>query len=249
MPLQSVAVTQTIPLTFLENLGVRPAIRYISSYSVSGCAQKLVSDGIAQHYSSANKATQAAQVEAVIVSSVATGQWGWNDAASAHKLICDKSSSEGTLLAGSEWIKFWGLFFGKEPEAAASHCETEERYTCNSVAASSISAASSHLTSSFSYQVPTAVFATRRDYSAWGGANGYVIPTAAYKVALIQDAGATMPDMSAYAEFSSSNEYFFPLMNISSFHAAIRDVDVIVDEGYPHHNNWAQLNSPWRTAS
>jgi len=249
VPLQSVAVTQTIPMTFLENLGVRPTIKYISQYSVSGCAQKLVTDGTAQFYSSANKAAQAATVEAVIVSSVAAGQWGWNDPNSTHKLICDKSSSEGTLLAGAEWIKFWGLFFGKETEAATSHCETEARYTCNSVAASSIMAASSHLTASYAYQVPTAVFAQRSAYCS--GGDGFCISTAEYKVALIQDAGATMPDLTAYASYFSGSEYFFPAANASVFHAAIQHVDVIVSETYPHHYTWAQLigSSVYDTAS
>ena len=247
VPLQTVAVTQTIPLTFLENLGVRPSIKYISQYSVSGCAQKLVSDGSAQVYASASKATQAASVDAVIVSSVATGQYGWDDAASVDKLICDKASSETTLLGGSEWMKFWGLFFDKSTEAAASHCETEGRYTCNSVAASSIAKVSSHLTTSYSYQVPTAVFAKRMDGSSWGGNNGYFISTAPYKVALIQDAGATMPDLSAFSAFyqSGSNEYYFPLADVAQFHLAIKNVDVIVDEGYPFHQTWANLQTQY----
>ena len=105
VPLQSIAVTQTVPLTFLENLGVRTTIKYISQYSVSACAQKLVDDGLAAQYSSSAKATQAAEVEAVIVSSLATGSYGWNDPNSTSKLICDKSTSEPTLLAGAEWIK------------------------------------------------------------------------------------------------------------------------------------------------
>ena len=48
--------TRFVQPSFLENLGVRTAIKYISSYSVSSCAQKLVADGSAAHYASASKA-------------------------------------------------------------------------------------------------------------------------------------------------------------------------------------------------
>jgi hypothetical protein len=249
VPLNSVAVTQTIPMTFLENLGVREKIKFISQFSVSGCAQKLVSDGSAAVYSSADKATQAASVEAVIVSSVAGGEWGWNDEASEHKLICDKSSSEPTLLAGAECIKFWALFFDKPTEAAASHCETEARYTCNSVAASSISAASSHMTSNYMYQTPTAVFMSTESWN-----NAHVIYTTPYKVALIQDAGSVMPDLSAFSAYyiAASSKYSFDYTNtaaLAAFHSAIQNVDVIVAETYPHHMDWATLHTTFTTAS
>jgi hypothetical protein len=260
VPLQSIGVTQTIPLTFLENLGERTAVKFISSYSTSSCAQKLVDTGAASIYDY-DDAARAAEVEAVIVSGVQS--WDWSDADSMDKLICDKSSSEPTLLAGAEWIKFWGLFFDKATAAATSHCETEARYTCNSIAASSISAASSHLTTSYAYQVRTAVFVSVNLWAEYFEGDGnseenyhdaFDISTAAYKVALVQDAGATYPDLSAFGDYyvEASNVYRFLMSDataVAQFHAAIANVDVLVDEGSPHHRDWATLNTQYDTAS
>ena len=65
----------------------------------------------------------------------------------------------------------------------------------------------------------------------------------------IQDAGATYPDLSAFASYMSGSEYFFPLANVADFHLALKDVDVIIDEGYPFHETWASLQTIYDVAS
>ena len=88
--------------------------------------------------------------------------------------------------------------------------------------------------------MPVVAFAMYYDYSSWGGASGYKINMPAYKNVFVHDAGATLPDMTAYAAYASTSwagafeGYAFTTAQVAEFHAAIATVDVIIDETYPN---------------
>jgi hypothetical protein len=224
-PLQNVILTQTPPVPFLETLGARDTISVASPYTTSACMAKKVADGDAAAYvsNSADAAAHAlqnanAQVEAIFSDPYGTSVWA--DSASASKLICASPSYETTPTGAAEWLKFFGYFFGADALAQTGFCATSARYSCNSLAASSISSESARLgSSSYSYQVPRVLFASLH----WSG--DFSIQMTPYKNKLVMDAGATYPDLSAYESFRQqhwtgayTSGFQFPAANASSFH-------------------------------
>ena len=148
--------------------------------------------------------------------------------------------------------QFFALFYQTTAQATdqtlnseSLFCKAEARYLCNSISASAISAQLTRASTAIgaataAYQVPVVAFAMYYDYSAWGGASGYKINMPAYKNVFVHDAGATLPDMTAYAAYASTSwagafeGYAFTTAEVAEFHAAIATVDVIIDETYPN---------------
>jgi hypothetical protein len=193
VPLESVVLTQTPPVAFIETIGARSAIAVASEYTTSACLAQLVEDGSVETYSS-ETSYGGDEYDAIF-----TDPWSlssWSDSSSTDKLICSADSYEEDPVGSAEWLKFYGFFFDAAPTATAAFCATSSRYACNSMAASSISTQSLSAEFNVKYQVPTAVFAS---YSSWS--NTYLIEMVPYKNKFVMDAGATYPDLSAFAEF------------------------------------------------
>jgi len=110
VPLEKVAVTQSVTLTFLEMLGVRDKIIVASEYASSACVAKKVADGDAQamiqhrNDETAHAALMAnGELDAIFSDPYYTGVW--YHAPSASKVVCEASTYEETPLGNGEWIK------------------------------------------------------------------------------------------------------------------------------------------------
>eukprot|EP00468_Gymnochlora_sp_CCMP2014_P014816 CAMPEP_0167769282 /NCGR_PEP_ID=MMETSP0110_2-20121227/17212_1 /TAXON_ID=629695 /ORGANISM="Gymnochlora sp., Strain CCMP2014" /LENGTH=666 /DNA_ID=CAMNT_0007658201 /DNA_START=5 /DNA_END=2006 /DNA_ORIENTATION=+ len=115
IPLRTVAVEETLSLTFLELLGQRGTVRYVQSpqYVTSGCLRFLINEGSigALEPAAGNvdlRTTQVSSVDAVITGS--------------------QSPDSKSLLSTA-------LFFNKEVEASAMFNATASRYNCHKRAA------------------------------------------------------------------------------------------------------------------
>ena len=109
-PLEKVAVTQSVTITFLEMLGVRDKIIVASEYTSSACVAKKVADGdcqaMVQHRDdeTAHAALMAnGELDAIFSDPWYTGSW--HHAPFAPKVVCEASTYEETPLGNGEWIK------------------------------------------------------------------------------------------------------------------------------------------------
>ena len=110
VPLEKVAVTQSVTLTFLEMLGVRDKIVVASEYASSACVAKKVADGDAlamiQHRN--DETAHAALMANGEIDAIFSDPWytkSWYHAPSASKVICEASTYEESPLGNGEWIK------------------------------------------------------------------------------------------------------------------------------------------------
>lgn len=232
VPLNKVAVTESVPNTFLEQLGVRDKIVVASQYSSSACISKKVADGSAEAYvsHSSDADAHALQMSDSSVDAIFSSPWytsSWAHTASVSKLICESSTEELSPLGSAEWVKFFGYLFGKTTEAHAAYCGTVSRYQCNSLVATNQNMGS--------YQVPKVLFTSL----GWGG-NHYQIQMPPYKSQFVHDAGGVYPDLSAYEAFkvmhfsgTQVSRFEFPKANMSLFHEVLQLADVLIDETTP----------------
>ena len=240
VPLQKVALTETVTNTFFEELDIVDHIKVASPLSTSSCLAKKLEDGSTTAYVSSGDAHVAqmadAEIEAVVTSPYNVGAGQPHHVSQPHgaKVICESSTADPSPLASAEWVKFWGYFFGKSTEAEASFCATESRYTCNSLVAKQKNVDS--------VAVPKVVFASAP--SQWGAASIAMPP---FKDIFVHDAGGVYPDMSAYESykklhFSGTQVSGYDFTgDTASFHAALKEADVIVDETWPHGQTLASI--------
>ena len=234
VPLQKVAVTQTVTNTFLERLNVRDKIAIASKYSTSACLTKRVADGDEYEYVAHSEATAEAHatqmsdslIDAIFSDPWKTSAWKEGHAASFGKVICEASTYEKSPLGSAEWIKFFGYLFDVDP--ADAYCGTTSIYQCQSLTAVKKNNRNPA-------DVPKVLFASK------DGQGDFSIQTPAYKTKFASDAGGAYPDMSAFSAFQQTAQgtgaisgYKFPAAHKSDFHAALRMADVLIDETYPH---------------
>jgi len=262
VPLQSVVLTQTVPVAYIEAVGARAAIKVASPYTTSACLAKMVGDGTTETYVSApwdassapeQQAAHEAQMANEAHDAIFSDPWGsgsWGHAESASKLICAAATYETDPVAGAEWVKFFGYFFDASPSAEASFCATSSRYACNSLVASSIASEAAKSGSPYSYQVPMALFASKDYYGQ------YSIQMTPYKNKAVMDAGATYPNLAPFKDYESmhwsgayTQGFKFPAENASIFHEVLALADVIIDESYPNGKTLDDLVTDYGLAS
>lgn len=247
VPLAKVAVTQTPPNTFLEMLGVRDKIAVASGYTTSVCIAKKIADGDALTFIShaQDSAAHAQQMNDHEVDAIFADPWStsaWQHAPSASKVICAAPTYERSPLASAEWIKFFGYFFGKEPEANTAYCGTHSRYACNSLVAN-------HMTTNLAH-TPRVLFASR----SWNG--NLSLQMAPYKTVFARDAGGVYPNLAAYERFKQMHwtgtqvaGFTFGGADIDEFHSALRLADVLIDESYPHGQTLKMIGQEYQLPS
>lgn len=91
VPLQNVAVTQSVPNTFLEALGVLDKISVASEYTTSACIAKRVADGAAEAFvsHSSDETAHAEQMGDPALDAIFSDPWytsSWHHAPSAGKV-------------------------------------------------------------------------------------------------------------------------------------------------------------------
>ena len=232
VPLQSVAVTDTTIIAFLEKLGLRETIAYADfSYAVNPClhaARALdEADGIQQATASPNAYYSPGDPEeyAAMMDSV-DAIFGSSADPSQPKSVAFTATADPGPLHRSEWIKFVSLFFNKEAQAEGAFAEIAERYECTVAGGSAVP----------EDERPGVAFI---NYNSWADPPEYQVSVAAYKVALIADAGGRNVDLSdvevqvnawtgdvSHVGFASAAELFAYL--------EANDVSVVIDEAYSY---------------
>jgi len=214
IPLRSVAVDETVGLTFLELLEERTTIKFVGSlqFVTSGCVRALVDQGLAETLESAFggnatlRATQLASVDALI---------GGNSPNPDPKSFAFSSTADPGPLHRAEWIEFFALFFNKEYEASVLFNSTVSRYECHKRAAL--------------FQRSNKVVAWIAEYDFLDPIQ-YIVSTSDYKKQFVEDAGGIFfePSQTVYTDQQA-------------FLAAISDVDLVIDEDYVFDSNQATL--------
>ncbi len=253
-PIRSVAVSQTPPITFLELLGQRTAIKVAPTLTTSSCVTKLLEEGDAAAYISASTSdadqmsAHSAQMNDDDVEMIISDPWGtdnWADSASRPKVVCDASTYETTPLGGAEWLKFFAPFFGIN--AGEAYCAVSSRYSCNSIASSSFTSNAAALgLEAYTYRVPKVLFVSKD----WNG--DFTINMAPYWNSMLYDAGGDYPNLDAYAALKTTHftgshvsGFKFPSAQNATFHAALALADVIIDQSYPFGHTTTSLQTAY----
>uniref|UniRef100_A0A7S3YMP4 Uncharacterized protein n=1 Tax=Lotharella globosa TaxID=91324 RepID=A0A7S3YMP4_9EUKA len=203
IPIERLAVEQTVAATFLEFFGIRDTIKYMDlTYVTSGCLRVLGEQGNITKFESAfgNTTVRAKQIEDV--EAVLTYQ-----ASSEPKSIAFSATTDPGPLHRAEWGEFLSLFFNLEKTAADIFAGTVDRYTCHTE--------QGQLRATSGRKV--VAWVSRQTYPEVS----YTIDTAAYKRQLIEDAGGIM-------HAPASTSFATP----EAFADAVSGVDVLIDETY-----------------
>ncbi|GAB5371675.1 hypothetical protein AAMO2058_001600200, partial [Amorphochlora amoebiformis] len=222
IPLQSVAVAETVAATFMEMLGLREVIRFMGlTYVTSGCLRVLGAQGAIEPFegdprfgaNSTKRNIQIASVDAVIASEF--DSQGTTDS----KFITYSATADPGTLHRAEWIEFLSLFFDKELEASLSFNGTVERYNCHRAGAQS--------EDRFLSGNKTVAWLAYSSFS-----KSFRVDTTAYKRQFTEDAGGIFftPSQSSYS-------------SASALAAVLGDVDVVIDQSYYYDLNTANLAS------
>jgi hypothetical protein len=210
VPVSSVATASTVPLTFLELLGLRDNIEVLdATYVSSPCLQKLTECGSITHTSgsAAEWSDLAAGADVVI-----TDAWGTGASGTEKDVAFDASSDPG-LLQRAEWIKFLSLFFNAEAVANEVFADIATNFEDTKAEVAALNAVAQ-----------TVAFAQyNQAYPDWGIEESFTFSDAAYKLELVEAAGGANPDYATLGlTFATSAE----------MKEALKGIDVLIDETY-----------------
>lgn len=221
IPVTGVALPGSVPVTFLEMLGLRDKIKLVNPENVhSPCLQHLEQteqiDTQTSDYGTADWGDRAAahsEVEVVFTDSWSNG----TPSATAKDVIFDASSDPGAL-ARAEWIKFISLFFNLEERANLYFTREQTAFASISTATAAVAAATTPKT------------------CAWVQLSfgNYEISYATYKQELCVGAGLvpwTDADDLALAK-PKYKKKFNATTSVAAFHAVLATIDVVIDETY-----------------
>ncbi|KAI9003472.1 hypothetical protein DFJ74DRAFT_438770 [Hyaloraphidium curvatum] len=127
IPLSDVGCSSRTAVTYLERLGLRPAIRYVSSTSImtSPCLLKMAADGNLQSYPAQGNVSG-------IDANFARGPGPAQTNASVEDISITLSAVwEDTPLQKFEWLLFISAFFNLESQATQTFRDVSEGYSCN----------------------------------------------------------------------------------------------------------------------
>eukprot|EP01083_Nonionella_stella_P090973 254282_1 len=126
--------------------------------------------------------------------------------------IFDDMSNDMSPLHHSQWIKFYAAFFNMDKRANEIYDGIEKRYLCHSAAAKNLVPESGAFLVAFV------------EFAHWKKPQPkFLVSTASYKVDLVEDAGG---------RFLTPTVTEFDATDVTSFHDAIKDVHVLIDETY-----------------
>jgi len=235
VPVQSAAAMSTILLAFIDSLGVQDRVNFVDSYAVAPCWQKALACHATMESEWGNATLQAQQLAGVDVVFM-------DCSIDCAKVNAQKngvhvpSTQEAGPVENAEYIKYIAAFFNLEPQANELFAATQTSYA----QASSGKAAKPLVVAWVSYN-------EKSDWSA----ESFVVSQAAYKTTMVTDVGATNLDAATAlagikdlavkdavpGKPASGKTYTIPTNGdkaaaSSAFFAALKGVDVVVDEVY-----------------
>lgn len=208
VPMQSYAIDTTIPVAYLELLGVVNLMKYAevsTGYISSPCVQKLAASGAIKDLSDPffGNATlysiEAAQVNAVIDADQTPNNF--------TNLVSFDASGDPGPLKRAEWIKFLALFFNLEARANTVFASVQASYQCLN---GSVNATSKPVVAWLSYYL-----------GAW------TVSSSTYKLQLDSDAGALNVPATSIRLYNMSLA-----ADVTAFKALLTTLDVVIDESY-----------------
>ena len=215
VPLTDVGVGQSTPVTYLEMLGLRDAIKIIDPQHVhSPCLQKLEEEGSieAQYNPWGGVDEWAAAIAAMpSIDAVFTDSWGTADTGTDKDIVFDASADPGAL-ARAEWIKFVALFFNEEERANLYFDREKTAFEYTSARAAGVAGST----------VKKCAWVSK-------GYSGYELLFTTYKTEFCSGAGMTPVTDAALV---SAGTYKKPFADKAAFVAALADYDVVIDETY-----------------
>eukprot|EP00756_Hemistasia_phaeocysticola_P023160 Hpha_TRINITY_DN15874_c1_g2::TRINITY_DN15874_c1_g2_i4::g.189988::m.189988 len=220
VPLATVAVPGTVPLTFLHMLGLLEKVSLIDgTYVSTPCIQKLETCSAPQlvkHELSWN--TSGWNSSAMEAEGVFTDMW-LSGATLTDKDIPFDSSADLSPLSRAEWLKFVSLFFNMEPQANTLFNSIRRDYDALKVRTPAAPA-------------PVVAWVS---YSTW---TNYTISGAQYKQRYISDAGGVPHGVIAGTTSSTAiagcrmSGSSYQCDTPAAFKTALTGVAMIIDESY-----------------
>ena len=229
-PLENVTVAETQLITYVELLGARSAIASYSQYATSPCLMKMGEEGLATNFSGNVYDFSGDQLQTqpgpVFVGYSANG----DIAPETVQFAVSMEQREGSMLATSEWIKFFAPFFGKECEAQQIYDSVKERYECHKAKAARFAQDFDPI------KVAVVSKSDAYDYGPGYQSDGYFkVSDAGYWKSYVEDAAAT-PLVSTEAveglTATPTGGYQFQLNDTAGFHAVLSQADIVIDESY-----------------
>lgn len=205
VPVGSVAIDSTVPIGYLELLGLLPILNavsqdYTSPYINSPCVQKLLEQGAIKQLNSSSSDFE--EFNGLVF----TALQGFPKYNSSF-VYFDASQDPGPLKR-AEWIKYLASFFNMEKNATEIYSKIEVNYQCLN-GSSSLS------------QKPVVAWVSEYPEGVIG------ISNAGYKTQLTLDAGGSNLDSSLYRDYNLSSPAERAALN-----AVLKTVDILIDEIY-----------------
>lgn len=237
-PIQNVIATESQQLAFIEALGERSRL-VAAENAVSPCVNNLkVSGAVAETWPSsyaeepmgeldlnlAEDVFDATQAEWIIASTFEFANY--DGSRLDDNLICDELSSEETVMAQAEWLKYFGPFFNKSDHASEVYCNLYDRYQCTKQLGQS-------LKPSLEVEIPKLLYISIQYLGTAVQVKDYASTPLNFRRSAVEDAGGLLPDLSPYAGFDVYGSKQFDESNVTErdlFHEAISKADVLIFE-------------------
>lgn len=239
IPLDSVAVLETVPLAFMTALGVNSRMQSVSEYAVGACGQKLLTcpDKAAPSLDTApaNSTALLQPLQAVADAVVTSSEY------SIAQTFAFSASMDPGVLSRAEWMKFLGLFFNMDAESSEIFAAINESYyqTVADVEAREQDG-----------EPPVLAFVDMLDYDP---DHAYEVSFAPYKLQYTEAAGAVAPDFDIVAAIpnvvhstfettpnstlqfawgAAAGSFDSQEEALAAFQQFLTTVDIVVDETY-----------------
>jgi hypothetical protein len=240
IPVQSIATTSSVQMTFFESLGLEQRVTLVSDSAVGACWQRAAGCGASLVSAWTNATLRAIQLESpdlevVLMDCTSTSPTDCSNVNAASNGVHFGATQAGGPLASAEYVKFIAAFFNKDAEA-------QQIFDAQLVAYQSVATTIS--------PAPVVAWISQ----GWGGGS-LVLSQATYKLEMVTGAGGTnvngdtvmaaIGSTMTVADAVPSNPaagrtftlslsaYNGSLADASTaFFAALTGVDVVIDETY-----------------
>mmetsp|Transcript_5462 Transcript_5462/g.15217 ORF Transcript_5462/g.15217 Transcript_5462/m.15217 type:complete len:1142 (+) Transcript_5462:194-3619(+) len=232
IPLRSVAVTDTVSLAMLEDLGLQPRVEFLPSWSASPCSQMLL--GCQEGPFNASDPTDVEAVDGIVKSD--TPAWPGNHPPDVDpKVIQFSASQDPGALARAEWLKFISVFFNKDLEAEALFQLISGSFQAHKEQAANAGGPQ-----------PAVAWCTYNAISTWNTVESVECFTGGafkYKKDLVEAAGATLLGSAEDPEGGEFKFEFGSLSGVADLLSFLRNASIVVDETYASDNDGYTLDS------
>ncbi|KAG0048277.1 hypothetical protein BGZ89_004652, partial [Linnemannia elongata] len=227
VPVQAVASLTTTSVAYIEMLGKRSALKVVDTEGLvsSPCVQLGLEKGEIVGLEDANKTLRAEQFKGA---DIVFGSGFGVENGTETKTVGTSEVSDPGPLNRAEWLEFYSTFFNLEESAQKLTASINNNYNCFKSAANA--KATKPIVAWSSYVAPSSF---NNNTATW------TLSGADYKKILTVDAGASFYNGTTKGTFTTSTEFL----------AAIKDVDVIIDETFAGSDMAAFLTSYGLTAA